>query len=132
MYAYDIRSDWPKTGDAYVLQGEADAGLTYLINHSYPLAIVTNRDDIDQYITQMAIWRYLSLSGKASGISSNYHEGQEAYEGIRSKCETLAKEAVEADKWGYAAAGYNYKKVYIYTRQGNPMDRLLVPLTTSS
>lgn len=125
VYAYDICSDWPKSGSIYELQGEAGPGLTYLLNHSYPLSPITNRDEIDQYITQTAIWRYLSLSGKTTRVSPKYLGSREAYEGLLEKEEALAKKAVEAEEWGYASAGYGYKRAYVYVNQDDPLDRLL-------
>ena len=71
VYAYDLVSDWPHSGTEYELQSVAEPGLTYLINNAFPFSKLYGSPDVDQYISQFVIWRYLSDCGYISQVDES-------------------------------------------------------------
>lgn len=127
VYAYDIISDWSPTGSVYQYTEQADIGLEYILNHGYPNSSITNRSEIDQYITQMAIWVYLADTGKISKVSSDLlTTDREAYAGIRDEILSLSNRAKWAAQNKKAIIGVGNRNAYVYTNPANPVDRIVV------
>lgn len=127
VYAYDIISDWSPTGSVYQYTEQADIGLEYILNYGYPNSSITNRSEIDQYITQMAIWVYLADKGKISKVSSALLEtDKEACVGIRDEIISLSSKAKWAAQNKKAIMGVGNRNAYVYTNPANPVDRIVV------
>ncbi|GEM_PF-4145661 len=127
VYAYDIISDWSPTGSVYQYAEKADVGLEYILNHGYPNLAITNRNEIDQYITQMAIWVYLADTGKISKVSSDLlTTDREAYVGIRDEILSLSSRAKWAAQNKSAIIGIGNRNVCIYSNPADPVDRIIV------
>ena len=57
VYCYDgSEVRWPDAGTNYTLSSRASAGVQYILEHGYPNNSITGTDEVDQYITQAAIW----------------------------------------------------------------------------
>ena len=60
VYCMDIDLKPLAEGQSASLNGEADAGVYYILKHGYPKMTYRNNKGKDAYITQMALWWYLS------------------------------------------------------------------------
>lgn len=70
-YEFDIAGDWsPKAAELRLLY-QGDSGLTYILAHGYPYNSLYGNDDVDRFITQAAIWWYLSELG-VNGLSEDF------------------------------------------------------------
>ncbi len=102
VYCMDLAKKGATTGTKYTLSKEASVGLKYIIQNGYPNKKITNRDEIDQYITQSAVWWYLDDVEKAGNLSKAFQTtDKEAYSGIRNQIKNLvqgAKNAKESTK----------------------------------
>ena len=78
VYCMDIDKKPLVQGQSANLVGDADAGVLYILQNGYPKKTYRNNNGMDAYITQMALWWYLSedkLSSKfknATGEADKY------------------------------------------------------------
>lgn len=97
VYCMDLDKPGATTGTVYNYSKAGDAGLLYLIQNGYPNKKITNRNEIDRYITQSAIWWYLSDTGQTAKMSTKFQTtDKEAYEGIRDHIKKLVNGAKAA------------------------------------
>ncbi len=102
VYCMDLDLAGATTGTGYTYSTDGDAGLLYIIENGYPNKSITNRDEIDQYITQAAVWWYLSDTGQTAQMSSAFQTtDKEAYSGIRDEIEKLVEGAKNAQAESY-------------------------------
>ena len=60
IYCMDIEKKALITGQTATLSGDGDAGLLYILHNGYPYKSFVKNVEIDKYITQIAVWWYLS------------------------------------------------------------------------
>ena len=75
--ASSIKSSVPG-GKTLTLKGEADAGLTYIVNNGYPNKSFMGDAKKDYYLTQAAIWEYFDRTRGQSNWHSTSFEGAKA------------------------------------------------------
>ena len=68
VYCMDIDKKPLVQGQSASLVGDADAGVLYILQNGYPKKTYRNNNGMDAYITQMALWWYLS----EDKLSSNF------------------------------------------------------------
>ena len=99
VYCMELIKKGATTGTNYSFLENADAGLLYIIENGYPNKTITNRDEIDRYITQSAVWWYLDETSGAGNLSTAFQTtDREAYPGIRDTDNTIEKIGVEKSK----------------------------------
>ena len=97
VYCMELIKKGATTGTNYSFLENADAGLLYIIENGYPNKTITNRDEIDQYITQSAVWWYLDDITGAGNLSVAFQTtDREAYAGIRDEIKKLVNNAKAA------------------------------------
>ena len=97
VYCMDLDKPGATTGTAYTYSKSADAGLLYIMENGYPNKKITNRNEIDRYITQAAVWWYLSDTGQTTKMSTAFQTtDKEAYSGIRDQIKALVAGAKQA------------------------------------
>ena len=60
VYCQDFNKGIPY-GVTMTLDGEAPAGIAYILSNGFPRVSITGNDDMDYYITQAAVWWYEDL-----------------------------------------------------------------------
>ena len=86
VYCMDIDKKALVSGMSATLTGDADASVLYILQNGYPKKTYRNNKGMDAYITQMALWMYLS----EDKVSNNFKNA-----------------TGEADKYGLVAATKN-------------------------
>ena len=103
VYCMDLDKAGATSGTGYTYSANADAGLLYIMENGYPNKSITNRNEIDRYITQSAVWWYLSDTGQTAQMSKAFQTtDKEAYAGIRDEIKKLVNGAKEAKAQNYA------------------------------
>lgn len=95
-YCMDLKKKWPEKTTNVSLQKEADAGLTYILQNGYPYKTVKGNGEQDRFITQAAVWWYLSDTGQTDKLSSDFISGAADPYGIRPYIQKLVNEAKKA------------------------------------
>ena len=99
VYCMDLDMKGATSGTNYTYSTNADAGLLYIMENGYPNKSITNRDEIDRYITQSAVWWYLSDTGQTAQMNTAFQTtDKEAYPGIRDHIKTLVNGAKNASQ----------------------------------
>ncbi len=99
VYCMDLEKAGATTGTKYTYSTDGDAGLLYIMENGYPNKKITNRNEIDRYITQSAVWWYLSDTGQTAKMSEAFQTtDREAYPGIRDEIKKLVNGAKNAKK----------------------------------
>ena len=99
VYCMDLHKDGATSGTHYTYLKEGDQGLLYLMKNGYPNKRITNTEEIDQYITQSAVWWYLDDVSGAGNLSEAFQTtDKEAYVGIRNEIVKLVNAAKVASK----------------------------------
>ena len=99
VYCMDLEKNGATSGTNYTYSKTGDKGLLYIMEHGYPNKRITSTIEIDRYITQAAVWWYLSDTGQTSKISEAFKTtDKEAYVGIRNEIVKLVNAAKVASK----------------------------------
>ena len=100
IYCLDMSKKTPINVEAK-LQGECDAGITYIIANGYPNKSFKNNQDMDYYITQTAIWWYLDITTGSSNLSHSFKTDASDANGLRPIIKELVAGAQQAKNIGY-------------------------------
>lgn len=92
-YCMDINKKWPESSLSMTLTGEADAGIKYILENGYPNKKIYDKGDVDRFITQGAIWWYLSDKGQGDVSEVLTKTGAESVTGMREKMQALVNGA---------------------------------------
>ena len=94
LYCMDIDKKALVQGMSATLVGNADAGVLYILQNGYPKVSYKNNKGMDAYITQMALWMYLSEE-KVSSKFKNATGDTDKY-GLVASTKALVKAARNA------------------------------------
>lgn len=89
-YCMDVNKKWNESGATMTYEGEADAGIKYILENGYPNKSITGDETKDRFITQAAIWWYQDELGK------DFTEGIDPY-GLLNTIKSL-KDAAKSAK----------------------------------
>ena len=95
-YCMDLAKSWPERKTNFSLVSEADAGLTYILANGYPYKPIKDGGDLDRYITQAAVWWYLSDTGQTGKLSADFTTNAADSHGIRDDIKKLVNDAKNA------------------------------------
>ena len=95
-YCMDLGKTWPERKTDLSLVGEGDAGLTYILSNGYPYKSIVGNDDQDRFITQAAVWWYLSDTGQTGKLSDDFTTNAADPYGLRSYIQKLVSDAKNA------------------------------------
>lgn len=95
-YCMDLGKTWPERKTDLSLVGEGDAGLTYILSNGYPYKSIVGNDDQDRFITQAAVWWYLSDTGQTGKLSEDFTTNAANPYGLRSYIQKLVSDAKNA------------------------------------
>lgn len=71
-YCMDLEKNWPERKTDLTLVKEGDAGLTYILQNGYPHKNPYGNTEYDRFITQAAVWWYLSDTGQTGKLSEDF------------------------------------------------------------
>ena len=71
-YCMDLEKKWPERKTNLTLVKEGDAGLTYILQNGYPYKNPYGNTEYDRFITQAAVWWYLSDTGQTGKLSEDF------------------------------------------------------------
>lgn len=71
-YCMDLEKKWPERKTNLTLVKEGDAGLTYILQNGYPYKHPYGNTEFDRFITQAAVWWYLSDTGQTGKLSEDF------------------------------------------------------------
>ena len=95
-YCLDLAKKWPERSTNVSLVGEGDAGLTYILANGYPYKSIKDGGDQDRFITQAAVWWYLSDTGQTGKLSDDFTTNAADPYGLRSYIQKLVNDAKNA------------------------------------
>ena len=95
-YCMDLAKKWPEKTTNVSLVKEGDAGLTYILQNGYPYKTIKGNGEQDRFITQAAVWWYLSDTGQSDKIGSDFTTTATDLYGIRPYIQKLVNEAKQA------------------------------------
>lgn len=95
-YCMDLKKKWPEKTTNVSLVKEADAGLTYILQNGYPYKTIKGNGEHDQFITQAAVWWYLSDTNQTDKIGTEFTTGDTDMYGLRTYIQKLVNEAKNA------------------------------------
>lgn len=95
-YCMDLGKNWPERKTDLSLVSEGDAGLTYILSNGYPYKSIIGNDDQDRFITQAAVWWYLSDTGQTGKLSEDFTTNAADPYGLRSYIQKLVSDAKSA------------------------------------
>lgn len=95
-YCMDLAKKWPEKTTNVSLVKEGDAGLTYILQNGYPYKTIKGNGEQDRFITQAAVWWYLSDTGQTDKLSSDFTTDAADPYGLRSYIQKLVSEAKNA------------------------------------
>lgn len=95
-YCMDLAKKWPEKTTNVSLVKEGDAGLTYILQNGYPYKTIKGNGEQDRFITQAAVWWYLSDTGQTDKLSSDFTTDAADPDGLRSYIQKLVSEAKNA------------------------------------
>lgn len=93
VYEIDSKADWSPKESEIRLCGYANAGLSSILANAYPFTSVYGNDCVDQFITQAAVWSYLSELG-IGGLSQDFKRNSTDHYGLRLIVSDLVDEAL--------------------------------------
>ncbi len=98
VYCRDFNKGIPY-GVTMTLEGEAPAGIAYILSNGFPRVSITGDDDMDYYITQAAIWWYEDLYMGGNNLSDSFKTtGSDPYN-LRQYIIELVEEAGKVDSY---------------------------------
>ncbi|WP_273446604.1 thioester domain-containing protein [Thermophilibacter provencensis] len=100
-YDLDLSSPWSPVTDTMGLVGYGESGLAHLLAHSYPYAPLYGNAEVDRFITQAAIWWYLSDLG-INTLSEDLKSTSPDPYGLRPHIRRLVDAAMAARSSGLA------------------------------
>ena len=106
-YCMDLEKKWPERSTNFSFVSEGDAGLTYILANGYPYKSLKGNDDHDRFITQAAVWWYLSDTGQTDKLSADFTTNAADPNGLRSYIKKLVNEAKNAKKSADASLNVN-------------------------
>ena len=95
-YCMDLNKKWPEKTTNVSLVKEADAGLTYILQNGYPYKTIKGNGEQDRFITQAAVWWYLSDTNQTDKIGTDFTTGATDMYGLRAYIQKLVNEAKNA------------------------------------
>ena len=95
-YCMDLAKKWPEKTTNVSLVKEGDAGLTYILQNGYPYKTIKGNGEQDRFITQAAVWWYLSDTGQTDKLSSDFTTDAADPYGLRSYIQKIVSEAKNA------------------------------------
>ena len=95
-YCMDLGKNWPERKINMSLVGEGDAGLTYILANGYPYKSIKGNDDLDRFITQAAVWWYLSDTGQTGKLSADFTTNAADPYNVRGDIQKLVNDAKNA------------------------------------
>ncbi len=95
-YCMDLNKKWPEKTTNVSLVKEADAGLTYILQNGYPYKTIKGNGEQDRFITQAAVWWYLSDTNQTDKIGTEFTTGDTDMYGLRTYIQKLVNEAKNA------------------------------------
>ena len=95
-YCMDLNKKWPEKTTNVSLVKEADAGLTYILQNGYPYKTIKGNGEQDRFITQAAVWWYLSDTNQTDKIGTDFTTGATDMYGLRTYIQKLVNEAKNA------------------------------------
>lgn len=98
-YDLDILSDWNPDAAGVHLFGFGDSGLTHILANGHPYRSVYGNTHIDRFITQAALWWYLSDRG-CGHIGTRFTESDPDPYNLRPLIQSLVDSAHSAQKAG--------------------------------
>lgn len=103
VYSLDADKQSLKKKTTISFYGNADSGLLYILEKSYPNKKITGNSKIDQYITQSAIWLYLDKTKQGTPVNELNLENnkKDTYGLIKNYIKPLVKEALNAKNNNY-------------------------------
>lgn len=117
VYDMDLTKEAFTPGQVAYLSSKGDAGLRYILRHGYPFVTYRNNRGMDAYITQMAIWWYLSES-----LSMDFRyrdEGEDPY-GLAGVTRKLVEKArAFASEYADEEAENGEARIYTFLDSGN-------------
>ena len=99
-YCLDIHKTTTQNVTVY-LQGEKDAGFSYLLENGYPKKSITGDNNKDLYITQIAVWWYLDETTGSSNLGSGVKNTSNDTTGIKTAAKKLVDGAIKAKNKGF-------------------------------
>ena len=106
-YCMDLAKKWPEKTTNVSLVKEGDAGLTYILQNGYPYKTIKGNGEQDRFITQAAVWWYLSDIGQTDKLSSDFTTTAADPYGVRSYIQKLVSEAKNAKASAEASLNVN-------------------------
>lgn len=94
-YCLDFHKETPN-GVTMNLKGEADAGLTYIIQNGYPNKSFTRDSSKDTFITASAVWWYLDDTKGMSNLGPKFKSSASDPYGLRPQIQKLVNGAKKA------------------------------------
>jgi TQXA domain-containing protein len=96
-YCMDVNKKWPEKTTDMTLSKEADNGLRYILANGYPYKSINGNNDVDRFITQAAVWWYLSDTGQTSDkLSDDFTTNSADPYGVRASIKSLVAGAKSA------------------------------------
>ena len=95
-YCMDLEKKWPEKSTNVSLVKEGDNGLRYILENGYPYKSIKGNDDQDRFITQAAVWWYLSDTGQTGKLSEDFTTNAADPYGLRSSIQKLVNDAKNA------------------------------------
>lgn len=95
-YCMDLKKKWPEKSTNVTIAGEADKGVRYILENGYPYKSIHGNNDVDRFITQAALWWYLSDTGQTSALDADFTTNAADPYGLRDMIKKLVDEAKQA------------------------------------
>lgn len=95
-YCMDLKKSWPDRNISVTPSGEADNGVRYILENGYPYKSIYGNDDVDRFITQAAVWWYLSDTGQTDALDDDFTTNSADPYNLRPLIQNLVNEAKNA------------------------------------
>jgi len=95
-YCMDLEKKWPEKTTNVTLTSKDNAGLRYILENGYPYKSIKGNSDLDRFITQAAVWWYLSDTNQTSKLSADFTTNAADPYNIRGNIQALVNGAKNA------------------------------------